>query len=283
MHRLSRRTVLAAAPAAAVGTLLLHPTRPPAARADAAAAPSPTLDDRYPAQEAAAVREVVGASHFSLERVRALVDGRPELANSTWDWGWGDWETALGAASHTGNREIAVYLIDHGARPDLFTAAMMGNLPAVRALIEATPGLRRLAGPHGIPLRRHAELGGEPARAVLDYLDALGGADAGPADLPLPIERQAYAGTFAFGERPEDRFEIAVGANDKLTIQRADGTPRTLFHQGDHAFHPAGAPSARIRFRVEGGAVRALEIHNPGLILSARRAGGGPVVGSEAR
>jgi len=273
MRAISRRTVVTAGPAA-LGTLLLDPTRPLHAQAEGPAA-SPALDDGYPAQEAAAVREVVAVSHFSLERVRALVDGRPELAKAAWDWGFGDWETALGAASHTGNREIARYLIDHGARPDLFTAAMMGNLAAVRAFIEATPGIQRLPGPHGITLRRHAELGGEPARAVLEYLDALGGADAGPADLPLAIEQKAYVGTFTFGERPEDRFEITVGSYDKLAIQRGAGTPRTLFHQGDHAFHPAGAPSARIRFRVEGGAVQALEIHNPGLIVSARRAGGG--------
>jgi hypothetical protein len=270
-RRWTRRTVLAAAPAA-VGTLLLDPTRPQASP-EADAAP-PALDPRFPAQEAAAVREVVSVSHFSLERVRALVEPRPELAKAAWDWGFGDWETALGAASHTGNRDIARYLVDHGARPDLFTAAMMGNLAAVRALVEATPGIQALPGPHGISLRRHAELGGEPARAVLDYLDRVGGADGGYADLPLPIERDAYLGTYPFGERPEDRFVVVVGNQGKLTIQRGDGTARTLFHQGDHVFHPAGAPSARIRFRVEGGTVRGLEIRNPDPVVSATRAAG---------
>ena len=267
---LSRRTVLGAAPLA-VGTLLLDPARPARALADAA----PVLADGYPAQEAAAVREVVTVSHFSLERVRVLVDDRPELAKAAWDWGFGDWETALGAASHTGNHAIAEYLIDHGARPDLFTAAMMGNIAAVRAFVDATPGIQGLPGPHGITLRRHAELGGERARAVLGYLDRLGGADLGPPDLPLALEQESYVGAYTFGERPEDRFEITVGSFDKLTIQRGEGSPRTLFHQGDHAFSPAGAPSARIRFQVEEGAVRALEIRNPRLVVSARRTGGG--------
>lgn len=272
--RWTRRTALQAVPAA-LGTLLLDPTRPLRAldfRAlEGGAAPSPALDDSYPEQEAAAVREVVGVSHFSLERVRALVDRRPELAKAAWDWGFGDWETALGAASHTGNRDIARYLIDHGARPDLFTAAMMGNLAAVRAFIEASPGLEALPGPHGIPLRRHAELGGEEARAVLEYLDTLEGADAGPADLPLAIEKEAYLGTYSFGDRPQDRFEVTVGSNRKLAIQRGDGTPRALLHRGDHVFFPGGAPSAEIRFRVEDGAVRALEIHNPDLVVSGVR------------
>lgn len=267
---LSRRAALAAGPAV-LGTLFLDPTRPLRAAPDDSR-PSPALDDRYPAQEAAAVREVVTVSHFSLERVRALVDRRPELAKATWDWGFGDWESALGAASHTGNRDIAEYLIAHGARPDIFTAAMMGNLAAVRAFVAASPGIQALPGPHGITLRRHAELGGEPARAVLEYLDTLDGSDRGPADLPLPIEQEAYVGAYAFGERPQDRFDVAVGgAWEKLTIRRGDGTARTLFHQGAHAFHPAGAPSARIRFRVEGGAVRGLEIHNPDLVVAAQR------------
>jgi hypothetical protein len=269
-HRTTRRAALAAVPAA-FGTLLLDPTR--AIHALAKGAPSSrALDDDFPAQEAAAVRDVVTVSHFSLERVRELVEPRPELAKAAWDWGFGDWETALGAASHTGNRDIARYLIDHGARPDLFTAAMMGNLAAVRAFVEETPGLQSLPGPHGISLRRHAEIGGAPARQVLAYLDTLEGADAGPADLPLETDREAYVGTYAFGERPGDRFEVAVHERfDRLTIQRGDGTARTLFHQGDHVFHPAGAPSARIRFRVEDGAACALEIHNPELLVSGVR------------
>lgn len=273
-HRLTRRGALGVVPAA-LGTLLLDPTRLIHAIAEGAAPTAPlsrSLDDHFPAQEATAVREVVAVSHFSLERVRELVEPRPELAKAAWDWGFGDWETALGAASHTGNRDIARYLIDHGARPDLFTAAMMGNLAAVRAFVEATPGIQSLPGPHGISLRRHAEVGGDPARAVLEYLETLEDADAGPTDLPLEIDREAYVGTYAFGERPEDRFEVAVHErSDRLTIRRGDGTARTLFHQGDHVFHPAGAPSARIRFRVEDGAARSLEIHNPDFVVSGVR------------
>jgi hypothetical protein len=263
--RLNRRSALALAPTA-LGTFLLDPTRPLRAQP-----PEAALDEGYPSQEPAAVRKVVGVSHFSLEQVRELVDERPELAKAAWDWGFGDWETALGAASHTGNHDIARYLIDHGARPDLFTAAMMGNLAAVQAFVAATPGIQSLPGPHGISLRRHAELGGETASNVLEYLDTLDGADAGPTDVALPLAEEAYVGTYAFGERPHDRFLIVVGSYEKLTIQRGDGTARTLFHQGSHVFHPAGAPSARIRFHVEGTLARALEIHNPGLVVSARR------------
>lgn len=265
MKPIARRTVLAAG-GAGLGTFLLDPVS-----AHGQAAADSVLPDAYPAQDAASVREVVSASHFSLERVQALVDERPELAKSSWDWGFGDWESALGAASHTGNREIAEYLLANGARPDLFTAAMLGHLDAVKAFIAMRPGIQSSPGPHGITLRRHAELGGEPAQAVLAYLDELGDADVSATDLPLLLDKEAYVGTYVFGAGPTDRFELAISRLGPLSLERAGGTARTLFHQGDHVFHPAGAPSARVHFEVRGSEVVALEIRNPGPVVRATR------------
>ena len=88
---------------------------------------------RYPSVDDKIVAEVVGVSHFNLERVKELVTHRPELARATWDWAFGDWETALGAASHVGRRDIAEFLMEHGARPDIFTYAMLGAFDAVKA------------------------------------------------------------------------------------------------------------------------------------------------------
>jgi len=105
--------------------------------------------------------------------VRELLAQEPALLNAAWDWGGGDWETALGAAAHTGGREIALFLLDKGARIDLFAAAMLGNLDIVQATLTAYPAQIDAKGPHGIPLVVHAKLGGEPAKAVLEYLQAL--------------------------------------------------------------------------------------------------------------
>ncbi|NNM32846.1 MAG: twin-arginine translocation signal domain-containing protein, partial [Gemmatimonadetes bacterium] len=93
-------------------------------------------------------RSVVGASHSNLDRVRELVESQPALAKAAWDWGFGDWESALGAASHTGARPIAEYLIAHGARPTLFSSAMLGEVDVVRALISANPDLAHAQGAH---------------------------------------------------------------------------------------------------------------------------------------
>ena len=52
----------------------------------------------------------------------------------------------------------------------------LGKLDIVRAMLTAWPGLLNSKGTHGIPLMRHARAGGEPAKAVVDYLQSLGAA-----------------------------------------------------------------------------------------------------------
>lgn len=126
-----------------------------------------------PALEATLVQEFVGNAHGNFERVQELLTQEPALVNATWDWGGGDFETALGAASHMGNKQIANYLLEHGARLDIFAAAMLGKLDVVKAALEAYPEMVNTPGPHGIPLVTHAEAGGADAKAVLDYINSL--------------------------------------------------------------------------------------------------------------
>lgn len=120
------------------------------------------------------VAEFVLKAHGDLGVVKQLLEQEPAIVNAAWDWGGGDWETALGAAAHVGRRDIAEYLLEHGARLDVFAAAMLGETEIVRAMLESQPGLRDARGPHGIPLIAHAEAGGEQAREVLDLLQAVG-------------------------------------------------------------------------------------------------------------
>ncbi len=117
------------------------------------------------------VQSFVANAHGDLEVVRALLEEEPALVNATWDWGGGDWETALGAAAHMGRRDIALFLLERGARMDIFAAAMLGRVEVVRTVLEADPGARDFPGPHGIPLVEHARAGGEDAREVLALLE----------------------------------------------------------------------------------------------------------------
>ena len=78
--------------------------------------------------------------------MRELLDEEPNLVNACWDWGGGDWETGLGAAAHVGRRDIAIYLLDKGARIDIFAAAMLGKLDIVRAAVADDPGVVQRSG-----------------------------------------------------------------------------------------------------------------------------------------
>ena len=126
-----------------------------------------------PALEATLVQEFVGNAHGNYARVKELLEQEPALINATWDWGGGDFETALGAAAHMGNKQIANYLLEHGARLDIFAAAMLGKLEVVKAALEAYPEMVNTPGPHGIPLITHAEAGGDDAKSVLEFLNSL--------------------------------------------------------------------------------------------------------------
>ncbi|GCE22537.1 ankyrin repeat domain-containing protein [Dictyobacter kobayashii] len=119
------------------------------------------------------VSDFVGNAHGDLNRVKELLAQEPALLNAAWDWGGGDWETGLGAASHMGRKDIALFLIENGARTDIFSAAMLGQLDTVQSILTAYPHLLHSKGPHGISLITHAQAGGEEASAVLHYLETL--------------------------------------------------------------------------------------------------------------
>jgi hypothetical protein len=281
MNKLSRRTFMGLAAAAGVGSLAAAPKTPetPAATATAPAttstaqpAPLPPVPDEFPTQPPALAREMVSVSHFNLKRVNELLEAHPTLANAAWDWGFGDWETALGAASHIGNAPIAQALLAHGARPSIFSAAMLGQLAVVKAFIEASPGVQATHGPHSITLLAHARAGGDAAKSVLEYLTAVGGADPVPAAVPLAPELAAkYTGIYEFGARPADRIEIAI-EKGSVTFKRTGMMfSRNLTHLGEHAFHPAGATGVRVRFTMAAENVGEVAVFDPGLVVTARR------------
>lgn len=259
----SRRSFLAAAPAAA----LLVPSVVSARGTQA----SPAVPAYFPSQDPELVRELVGVSHGNAARVRELLGLHPALATAAWDWGYGDWETALGAASHVGNVEIATMLIEAGAPPTIFSAVMLGQLDIVRAMIDASPGLQRTKGPHGITMLDHARAGGERAAAVVTYLTALGDADVYYTREPIAdADRDALTGTYGYGSGAADRFEVSVHERFGLQLTREGQSARTLIHLGRRVFHPIGAPAVRVTFAA-GMPATALSVVDGPLALSASR------------
>ena len=129
--------------------------------------------ERPPAIAAELVQAFVANAHGDLERVQELLAQEPMLLNAAWDWGGGDWETGLGAAAHMGRKDIALYLLEKGARMDIFAAAMLGHVEIVQSFLNAYPAMLHQRGPHGIPLLAHAKAGGEAAAPVVALLESL--------------------------------------------------------------------------------------------------------------
>lgn len=269
MNRLPSRRSFLLLGSAAIAPKLAFGSTAQAGRTQTAS--SEGIATTFPTQDPDVVREVVTVAHGNMKRLRELVDRRPTLALATWDWGFGDWETALGGASHTGNRDIAEYLIANGARPTIFSAAMLGQLDVVAAFIAAAPGVQRVMGPHSITLLAHAKAGGERAKAVAAYLEKIGDADSRLETHALTDDEiESFVGTFAYGAGPTERIVID-GAKGQLGFMRVSATRRGLAWRGPSEFSPAGAPGVRIRFIVEGGRAVRLTVYDPDLVLTAHR------------
>lgn len=242
------------------------------------------VSPEFPKQDYESVRDVVGASHTRFDRVKELVTKRPELAKASWDWGFGDWESALGAASHMGREDIAELLMEHGARPNIFTFAMLGKLEAVKGMVEAVPGIQQTHGPHDITLLQHARnrlrrdnISGtdrQNVEQVVAYLESIGDADINATRLEISDEeKQLYLGQYNFGSNKDEIFTVALNSRGSLSIRRGEQVSRFLNRVESHAFAPSGAPSVRIRFDIVDGQAVSLTVHDPVPIVKAVRVG----------
>jgi ankyrin repeat protein len=115
------------------------------------------------------VKGFVQAGHGdqNIAKVKEYLARDPKLIYASWDWGGGDWETALGGASHTGSRQMARYLLEQGARMDSFCAAMLGWRNVVAGLVDADPNVATARGPHGYSLLYHVAISGDVVMAEL--------------------------------------------------------------------------------------------------------------------
>ncbi len=237
-----------------------------------------TLHDRYPAIKLDVAAEVVGVSHFDLNKLKAIVDPRPELAKAEWDWGFGDWESAIGAASHVGRKDIVDYLISKGAVPTIFTYAMLGEYETVKAMINACPGIQKNFGPHGISLVQHVKNGMQTegvdksrSQQLLDYLQALGDADGKQYLNVEEADKAKYLGDYKYGSGPNDGFSIRLNMRKMISLGKLGTNGGALWRIGDHEFTYQGAPSVTVKFLFQNDNVISLILNEPGLTLSATK------------
>ena len=116
------------------------------------------------------VKEFVAAGHNDLDKVKLMLAEQPNLIYCRYDWGNGDFEEAIEGAGHVGDDDIANYLIEQGARVNLFVLTMLGKTELVKPVLEAYPSLINAKGAHGFTLLHHAERGGEKAKELYDYV-----------------------------------------------------------------------------------------------------------------
>ena len=234
--------------------------------------------ERYPAIQLEIASEVVGAAHFNLEKLKQLVDPRPELAKATWDGGFGDWESAIAAASHVGRKDIVDYLISKGAVPTLFTYAMLGEYETVKAMIDAYPGIQRNFGPHGITLLQHAKTGLQAegidktkAQRTVDYLESLGDADGKKYLDMTEAEKAKYLGDYKYGTGKDDGFTIKMNMRKLLTLGRLGKSGGALLRVSESDFIYQNAPSVTVKFTIQNDQVASLILNEPGLTLTATK------------
>jgi len=120
------------------------------------------------------VRDFVGACHRDLDKVKLLLTESPNLVYGSWDWGGGDFESGIEAAGHVGRKDIAAYLLEKGARSNIFLLTMLGQTSWIKTYLQMYPSHLTMRGPHGFSLLHHANEGGEDARELADYFQGLG-------------------------------------------------------------------------------------------------------------
>ena len=234
------------------------------------AAAADSVYDGFPAQEIRRVTETVLYAHSDLDKLKALVNPSPALANATMDWGFGDWESAIGAAAHMGRLDIAEFLLSRGARPDLFTHAMLGQLAPVRGAIEVMPGIQGVPGPHGITLMAHARAGGPSAQEVVEYLTEVGGADNSLGAAELGAKPEALTGTYAWGTGTGEQFKIGY-RRESFIFDREGDFPRALIPSGSFELAARSAPSVRFQFTIADERAVSVKVVDHVTLLTARR------------
>lgn len=107
------------------------------------------------------INAFVVAAHHDLPKVKEMLAEEPGLLNESAEW----LEMPIQAAAHTGQREIAQYLLDQGAVLDICTAAMMGFEDDVSAILAEDPSAAQATGAHEIPLMFFPAIGNNIAIA----------------------------------------------------------------------------------------------------------------------
>jgi len=164
------------------------------------------------------INEFVVAAHHDLPYVKQKLAEYPDLLNENAQW----IETPIQAAAHIGNREIAEYLLVEGAPLDICTAAMLGRIDDVKAMLADDPELAHATGAHNIPVLFFPAISGniEIAQVLLDA-----GADINVEDgMNSPLHGAAIKGQTAMVKwlLDHDANPYSTDYEGKTALDRAE-------------------------------------------------------------
>lgn len=201
---------------------------------------------------ASKVQRFVRLAHVNLEKTKELLRDEPRLIRAAWEWGPGDFEMGIDGAAHTGSVDIVEFLVDSGAPYSVFTAATLGDLTTVRAVIESHPDVAFSKGAHEIPLIEHALAGGKNAEPVAEFLTELGAKPREkPKDLPTTNEyRISIIGEYRI-EVDQQRLDFKIYEKvDELFVDAGRMGVKRLQYQGQDTFQLEGTP-AKLTFEFD--------------------------------
>jgi len=180
------------------------------------------------------VREFVIAAHGNLSRIQEMLTERAELLNIPYAWKDDDLETGIQAAAHVGNVPIAEFLLDKGAPLAICTAAMLGRIDAVKALIAEQPDRVNERGAHGITLLAHAAISGSVS--LLTLLDQHGVKDGASYALGNAVtHRRTDAARWLLESASLDLAWTDFQGHTPLQIAEAQGFDELVKLLKDHA------------------------------------------------
>ena len=118
------------------------------------------------------IEEFVISAHGNFPKMREMLEREPGLLNKKWvkfD------ENALEASGHMGRADIVEYLLEKGAPPTIFSAAVQGKTEDVAAFLREEPARAKAPGVHGISILFHVATSGKVE--IAELLVANGGGD----------------------------------------------------------------------------------------------------------
>ena len=118
------------------------------------------------------IEEFVISAHGNFPKAREMLEQEPGLLNEKWSRFD---ENALEASGHMGRADIVEYLLEKGAPPTIFSAAVQGKVEDVAAFLREDPERAKRPGVHGIGILFHVATSGKVE--IAEMLVAHGGGD----------------------------------------------------------------------------------------------------------